>query len=65
MIVTNKEGLTQADVDMILGDPDAELKRLRAALTEIATGDGVYGAQAHEYKQIARRALGQMNEGKE
>lgn len=31
--------------------------RLEAALEEIANGEGVYGAQAHEYKQIARAAL--------
>ena len=43
-----------------------ELTRLRAqnaalveALEKIANGDGVYGAQAHEYKQIARAALAQ------
>lgn len=36
----------------------AELERLQAALTQIAAGEGVYGAQAHEYKQIARSALG-------
>lgn len=28
------------------------------ALTSIATGDGIYGAQAREYKNIARKALG-------
>ena len=36
---------------------DAEIEHLRAALEEIAAGHGVYGAQAHEYKQVARRAL--------
>ncbi len=30
---------------------------MREALERIAIGDGVYGAQAHEYKQIARAAL--------
>jgi len=35
-----------------------ELARLRKALTEIASGDGYYGAQAYEYKIIARKALG-------
>lgn len=34
------------------------IEALRSALTEISTGEGVYGAQAHEYKQIARAALG-------
>jgi hypothetical protein len=29
MIVTNSEGLTQAEVDLILGEPDRELARLR------------------------------------
>lgn len=33
-------------------------ERYRKALEEIARGEGVYGAQAHEYKQIARAALG-------
>lgn len=30
----------------------------REALERIANGDGYYGAQAREYKQIARAALG-------
>ena len=30
---------------------------LYEALEKIATGDGVYGDQAYEYKQIARAAL--------
>ena len=34
-----------------------ENTRLRKALTTISEGDGVYGAQAWEYKQIARAAL--------
>lgn len=34
-----------------------ECLHYRALLSDIAKGDGVYGAQAHEYKQIARRAL--------
>lgn len=34
-----------------------EIERLRTALEEIATGEGTYGWQAHEYKQIARGAL--------
>ena len=32
-------------------------ERLEAALREIAVGDGYYGAQAREYKDIARAAL--------
>lgn len=35
----------------------AENERLREALQRIAAGDGVYGAQAGEYKSIARTAL--------
>jgi hypothetical protein len=31
--------------------------RLREALERIAAGDGYYGAQAREYKQIAQSAL--------
>lgn len=34
-----------------------EIDRLRAGLGKIAAGDGVYGAQAREYKQIARDTL--------
>ncbi len=45
------------------GDPapirsDDTVDRYRAALLQIAAGDGVYGAQAGEYKAIARKALG-------
>ena len=32
---------------------------LEIALTEIASGEGVCGAQAYEYKNIARVVLGQ------
>lgn len=35
----------------------AENERLREALKSIANGDGIYGAQAWEYKRIAREAL--------
>jgi hypothetical protein len=35
----------------------AEIERLKFALKEIAKGDGIYGAQAREYKDIARAAL--------
>ena len=47
-------------------DPEREKKvealvvdneRLFGALQKIANGDGVYGAQAHEYKQTARAAI--------
>lgn len=46
------------------GDPPPQpaesetLTTYRAALLKIAAGDGVCGSQAHEYKQIARKALG-------
>lgn len=33
------------------------IDELEKALREIAAGDGYYGAQAREYKEIARRAL--------
>lgn len=33
------------------------VETLRDALQEIANGEGHYGAQAYEYKQIARKAL--------
>ena len=35
-----------------------EVEALDKGLREIANGDGVYGAQAWEYKRIARRTLG-------
>ena len=34
-----------------------EMERLREALGQIANGEGYYGAQASEYKSIARQAL--------
>ncbi|QQM29342.1 hypothetical protein JET14_13515 [Martelella lutilitoris] len=37
--------------------PAVDASALIEALKQIANGDGVYGAQAHEYKQIARAAL--------
>lgn len=52
------------DVIRRAGDPpapstnDTAAERYRAALMKIAAGEGAYGAQAHEYKQIARTALG-------
>ena len=33
------------------------------ALQAIANGEGVYGAQAHEYKQIARKAIAKATGG--
>ncbi len=69
----DERGLTQEDVSNMIGDGawetidgpawrtfrdlKAENERLREALEQIATGDGVYGQQAHEYKKIARAAL--------
>jgi len=41
---------------------EAENSKLRAALKQIALGDGYYGAQAKEYKEIARKALGVKSE---
>ena len=35
----------------------AEVVRYQTALHNIATGEGYYGAQAREYKNIAREAL--------
>lgn len=40
--------------------PVDPLTVMREALEEIASGDGVYGAQAYEYKQIAREALAKV-----
>lgn len=40
----------------------AENEKLRAALQQIATGDGFYGRQAWEYKKIARAALAKATE---
>lgn len=34
-----------------------EIARLREALQKIAEGQGYYGSQAREYKEIARTAL--------
>ena len=36
----------------------AENERYRAALVLIARGQGIYGVQSLEYKDIARKALG-------
>lgn len=47
-------------IDQILSESAAlraENARLREALEKIAAGDGVYGQQAGEYKEIARAAL--------
>lgn len=35
----------------------SHLQTMCKALKRIANGDGAYGAQAYEYKQIARKAL--------
>jgi hypothetical protein len=50
----------QKDWDVTLDDlADAipAIAAMRKALEQIAAGDGVYGAQAYEYKEIARAAL--------
>jgi hypothetical protein len=43
----------------------AKAPAMYEALEKIANGDGVYGAQAHEYKQIARAALAASPSGRE
>ena len=40
-----------------LKQAQAENERLRGTLEQISNGEGRYGAQAFEYKQIARQAL--------
>ena len=40
-----------------LDEVRAEITRYRIALNNIAAGPGYYGAQAREYKNIAREAL--------
>lgn len=44
-------------------DKDEEIKKLTAALEKIGNGDGIYGAQAFEYKNIARKALSKPKVG--
>lgn len=45
--------------DIVARSPDVSAAYgLRTALNKIATGDGYYGQQAREYKNIAREALG-------
>lgn len=48
--ITEENGVETAR--LIAAAPD-----LLKALEEIANGDGIYGAQAHEYKQIAHAAI--------
>ena len=43
----------------------AENDRLRNALKKIADGNGIYGIQAGEYKDIARAALASHDKRKE
>ena len=45
------------EADRRLSTLQRSADQMREALERIAAGDGVYGAQAHEYKQIARAAL--------
>lgn len=45
-------------IETALTGATPEAQRWRAALEHIAAGDGVYGAQALEYKNVARCALG-------
>ena len=37
--------------------PDAAREAYKAALKSIAGGEGIYGTQAHEYKETARKVL--------
>jgi len=39
----------------------SDFETMRHALEKIAAGDGYYGAQAFEYKAIARAALAKIN----
>lgn len=39
------------------------IEKMRKALEQIAAGDGYYGAQAHEYKLIAKAALAEVSHG--
>jgi hypothetical protein len=41
-----------------IAELNGRIDELEAALRKIASGDGVYGQQAVEYKQIAKDALG-------
>jgi len=47
--------------DLANAIPDIHL--MREALRKIAAGEGVYGAQAHEYKELARAALSKAEAG--
>ena len=54
--------VTTENVSVLLDAIDAlraERDRMREALEKIDHGDGIYGMQAGEYKQIARAALGE------
>ena len=54
-------GTLHATVKLI-HDLANERDKLAGALAMIASGDGFYGQQAHEYKMVARRALGGGND---
>lgn len=49
----------QTAQETILLQYKSRVEALEAALRKIASGDGVYGQQAAEYKQIAKEALGE------
>jgi len=55
-VLAASDGWTKKEKFLVWQAAD-EIERLRDALNEIAVGEGVYGAQAFEYKNIARRAL--------
>ena len=44
-------------LNLTVADYVSEAAEYRIALEKIANGEGYYGAQAREYKQIAKRAL--------
>lgn len=50
------------DADNACTDFCARNGHLESALSKIANGEGCYGAQAREYKEIARQALAERSE---
>jgi hypothetical protein len=55
MIVGGLSAAALAVYDSLIEEP--VLRKYRTALKKISLGNGVYGAQAGEYKNIARDAL--------
>lgn len=50
---------TMTGIDVEVNKMLARISALENALRQIANGEGYYGAQAKEYKDIARAALGE------